>query len=57
MAECGNLLEIGANANLVVKERLEVSRTTFSNSDENLSLMGLYRGHSNTKCDSFSIAL
>jgi hypothetical protein len=31
--------------------------TTFTNNDENVSLMGLYRGQSNTTYASFSIVL
>jgi hypothetical protein len=55
----GSLCEIEANVNLVVqlKDVLEAPYTTFSNSDGNLSLEGLYRGHSNMQCASFSIAL
>ena len=57
MAECGSMCKIEVNVNLVVKERLEAPRTILPDSDVNLSLMGLYRGHSNLKCALFSIAL
>ena len=36
---------------------LRLPRTTFSNSDGNLSLMELYLGHSNMTCASFSTSL
>ena len=39
------------------KKDLRLLNTTFSSNDWNLSLMGLYRGHSNTKCASFSATL
>ena len=51
------MCKIEVNVNLVVKERLEAPRTILPDSDVNLSLMGLYRGHSNSKCALFSIAL
>ena len=45
--------EIEANVNLMVTERLP--NATPLNSDESLSQMGLYKGHSNTKCVSLSM--
>jgi hypothetical protein len=41
---------------LQLQGKLEVYVTTFSNNDGNLSSIGLFRGQSNTKCASFSIA-
>ena len=51
--------EIEANVNWWFnwKKGLRLPNTTFLNNDGYLSLMGLYRGLSNTKCASFLIAL
>ena len=54
-----SLYDIHVDVNLLIylKEDLRLPGTTFSNSDGNLSLMGLYKGHPNTKCASSSTTI